>query len=194
MENIIGITGTPGVGKTTISKKLKNDLNYNYLSIKKLVSNKKLYDGVKNASKIVDLEEINNEINKEIHNQTIIDGHLSHLVDTTDLVIVLRLEPLKLLKRLKERRKKNISEYPVQKVRENVEAELMGVCINQALNRKDSKRIIEINTTNKSIEKVKKMIQERIRTQNNHIQEINWLNPTKLQKINQNINELKEGN
>ncbi len=194
MESIIGITGTPGVGKTTISKKLTNDLNYNYLSIKKLVSDKKLYDGVKDASKIVDLEEINNEINEVIHNKTIIDGHLSHLVDTTDLVIVLRLEPLKLLERLKERRKKNISEYPVQKVRENVEAELMGVCINQALNRKDSKRIIEINTTNKSIEEVTKMIQERIRTQNDHIKEISWLNPTKLQKINQNINDLQEGN
>ena len=52
----------------------------------------------------------------------ICEGHLSHLCDGADKVIVLRVRPEILESRLKARN------YSTSKIRENLEAEALGIC------------------------------------------------------------------
>ena len=52
----------------------------------------------------------------------IFEGHVSHLLDGADKVIVLRVRPEILAERL------NARNYSESKIRENLEAEALGVC------------------------------------------------------------------
>ncbi len=57
----ICVSGTPGTGKTTLSKKLANKCDLYYLDVNKFVSQKRLYEGYdkKRKSKIVDIKKLN---------------------------------------------------------------------------------------------------------------------------------------
>ena len=105
---IILITGTPGVGKTTVSSILSEKLDACLIDINELVDKKHLYTGIdeERGYKIVDLDALFNEIDEIIEvdgldNYIIIEGHLSHLFETSDLVIVLRANPDVLRNRMK---------------------------------------------------------------------------------------------
>ena len=66
------------------------------------------------------------ELTKDCEELLIFEGHLSHLCDGADKVIVLRVRPEILEKRLAER------DYSQSKIRENLEAEALGVCSAEA--------------------------------------------------------------
>lgn len=127
---IILITGTPGVGKTTVSFILAEKLNAHLININELVDEKHLYTGIdeERGYKIVDLDALFNEIDDIIgkisnfHKHIIIEGHLSHLFGKSDVVIVLRANPDILRKRMKTKGWKE------DKIRENIEAEIIDVC------------------------------------------------------------------
>ena len=72
---------------------------------------------------------------------------MSHLCDHCDKVIVLRLNPESLEKRLKKRR------YPESKIQENLEAESLAVCTIEAFE-KHGDIVNEIDTTDMSIDEV----------------------------------------
>ncbi len=76
-----------------------------------------------------------------IKGNTILDGHLSHFC-MVDIVIVLRLDPVELKRRL------SLRGWSKEKIKENVEAEALGVCLSEA--RKKCKNVFEIDTTGKS--------------------------------------------
>ena len=59
--NIIAVSGTPGTGKTTLSKKLSKKLNLYYLDVNKIISEYKLSEGYDNKrkTKIVDINKLN---------------------------------------------------------------------------------------------------------------------------------------
>jgi len=52
---VVAVSGVPGTGKTTLSRKLSKKLNFYYLDVNKLISNNKLYEGYdkKRKTKIV---------------------------------------------------------------------------------------------------------------------------------------------
>ena len=130
---IILITGTPGVGKTTVSSILVEKTGAYLVDINKLVDEKHLYTGIdeERGYKIVDMDALFNEMDKIINiddpdKHVIVEGHLSHLFEKSDIVIVLRANPDILKDRMKTKGWKSA------KIRENIEAEAIDVCSYEA--------------------------------------------------------------
>ncbi len=165
---IIIVSGTPGTGKTTLSKKLAKRLNYYYLDINRLISECKLYEGYdrKRRTKIVDINKLNKKLIQKIKSLTkkpinekpnkklpvkyrksikingiIIDSHLSHYIPTkyVDLCIITKCDIKELSKRLKKKR------YHKQKIMENLQSEIFDICLNEANERKH--KVMAVDTT-----------------------------------------------
>jgi len=74
------VTGTPGVGKTTISLNLASKLNARYISITDLVKTKKLVTGVdkKRKTLIADTIKVSDHLQETLSNfedTIILEGH-----------------------------------------------------------------------------------------------------------------------
>lgn len=159
---IILITGTPGVGKTTVSIILKEKLNAYLIRINELVDEKHLYTGIdeEKGYKIVDLDLLFNEldnITRKIDKSSyiIIEGHLSHFYENSDIVIVLRANPHALRGRMK------VNNWGEAKINENIEAEVIGVCSYEA-NEIHGEKAREIDTSDISPQEVSDLIIEAI--------------------------------
>ena len=65
---VIIVTGTPGTGKTTLSKKLAKKLDFSYLDVNETIKKYKLSEGYdkKRKTKIVDVKKLNRALIKEI--------------------------------------------------------------------------------------------------------------------------------
>lgn len=138
---IISVTGTPGVGKTTVSKLLSERLDYEYVSVKDFAVENGIGEKIGDEIEI-DVGELAEMMAGEFKGRNVvIDGHLSHFVPS-DVVVVLRAHPKLVAERLKERG------YPRKKLAENVEAELIDVILVEAL--EENERVIEVDTTGKT--------------------------------------------
>ncbi len=147
---IIGITGTPGTGKTSACALLGGVLDLN-----ELIREEGLYSGVddERGSLIADMDGVYDricEIAQGRDGNLVIEGHLSHHV--CDLAIVLRLSPDELERRLRKRG------YSGAKISENAEAEVVDVILVEAAEWCD--RVYEIDTTGKTVEEVADTIRE----------------------------------
>lgn len=160
---IILITGTPGVGKTTVSGLLTEKIKAHLIDINKLVDEKHLYTGIdeEKGYKIVDLDGLFNEIDdiiRQINDSNkyiIIEGHLSHFFRKSDKVIVLRANPDVLQGRMKTKG------WSAAKIRENIEAEAIDVCSYEAFEIHGDKTN-EIDTSNISPEEAVSLIIDMI--------------------------------
>jgi len=162
---ILIVSGTPGTGKTTVSQNLLNNFKAKVISLNELAISEKLiikYDidretSVINEKKLVrfviKLIESYIKLNLEF---LIIESHFSDIVpgQYIDYVIILRCDPDELCIRLKKRG------YKKEKIRENVQSEILGNSANYFLNKQLNKPILEINTTNYSIDVITKIITE----------------------------------
>lgn len=134
---VIVVTGIPGTGKTLIAKRISKKKGYKYVDVNKIIKEKNLrekYDK-KRRTYEVDIKKLNRTliglIKEEKNKKTkgiVIDSHLSHYLPTkyVDLCIVTKCD-LKILKRRLEKRG-----YPKSKTRENLDAEIFDVCLNEA--------------------------------------------------------------
>ena len=157
------VSGTPGTGKTTVSQNLLNNFKSKVISLNELAISEKLiikYDidretSVINEKKLVryviKLIERYNKLDLEY---LIIESHFSDIVPSQyiNYVIILRCDPDELCVRLKERG------YKKEKIRENVQSEILGNSANYFLNKQLNKPILEIDTTNNSIDVITKTI------------------------------------
>ena len=156
---IILITGTPGVGKTTVSSILVEKTGAYLVDINKLVDEKHLYTGIdeERGYKIVDMDSLFDEMKKIIENiddpdkHIIVEGHLSHLFENSDIVIVLRANPDILKDRMKTKG------WKAAKIRENIEAEAIDVCSYEAFEIHGDK-VNEIDTSDIQPEHVADLI------------------------------------
>ncbi len=147
---IIGITGTPGTGKTSACALIKDVLDLN-----ELVKKEGLHLGVDRTrgSLIADMDSVYDRIQEIAQGRKgdlVVEGHLSHHV--CDVAIVLRLLPDELERRLQERG------YREAKILENVEAEVVDVILVEAVEWCDW--VYEIDTTGKTVEEVADTINE----------------------------------
>jgi len=142
---IIAVTGTPGVGKTTVSKLLVEKLGYEYVNLRDYALEKGIGE-MKGEELEVEVDELVYNFERDFKGKDIVvDGHLSHFLPA-DLVVVLRAHPRLIGERLKERG------YSREKVGENVEAELVDVILVEAL--EENENVIEVDTTGKTPEEV----------------------------------------
>jgi adenylate kinase len=179
------VSGTPGTGKTTIAKELAKRISYNFIDMGELAQNEHIYsdeDSERNT-KIVDERKLAKRIEKEIvakKGKIVISSHYAEIVNPrlVDRVIVLRTHPDKLRGRLHERG------WSDRKIKENIEAEILGVCSFNALTKYGEGKIYEIDTTNISLDEALKIALEIIRSngRSHVVGSINWL--SELEKEN----------
>ncbi len=147
------VTGTPGVGKTTVSHKLASRLNASYIGITSLVKKEKLIASVDEARRtlIADTEKVSKrmqEILESSEGSIIIEGH--YAVDVVskkdvDTVFVLRRDPTELMGVLEKRG------FEGKKIWENLAAEILDVCLLDALSACGADKVCEIDVSGKTV-------------------------------------------
>ncbi|NVM43586.1 MAG: AAA family ATPase [Candidatus Lokiarchaeota archaeon] len=160
---ILIVSGTPGTGKTTISNNIQNYIEAKVISLNELAISENLiekYD-TKRETSIIDnkkligfLIKLIEEYKKGDPEFLIIESHFSDIVPEQyiDFVIILRCDPDELYNRLKRRG------YKTEKIRENVQSEILGNCVNYFMKKPINTPILEIDTTMASIEFITKTI------------------------------------
>jgi adenylate kinase len=158
---IISLTGTPGTGKTSISRILyKNKIDI--LHINKIITKKNIKFEIdqRRKTKIIDIENLNKYIEKKINNKKnllVIEGHLSHLLNNIDKVIILRCHPEELRKRLLKKK------WNKNKINENIESEILDIILCESLSNHSKKDIYEIDTTGKTTNLISSLILDIIK-------------------------------
>lgn len=158
MKNTIFITGTPCTGKTTVSEVLSRKLNCKLIKINDLAIENDFVLGIdeEKGYKVIDIDALNEKVLEIISGSDellIFEGHLAHLCSGADKVIVLRVHPDILRVRLEER------DYSESKIRENLEAEAMGVCTAEAFDEYGDK-ISEIDASGLSIDEITDLVKD----------------------------------
>ena len=183
---VILITGTPGTGKSTVSTLLSVELRGDYIDITRLVREGGLSQGwdETRATTIADMKALRLALANIIgaaSKPVIIDGHYSPdvvLRDEVTLTVVLRRAPWVLREDLKARG------YGASKIRENVEAELLGTCLVEALAAQDPNKICEIDTTGMTPDETVKLIIATIDgVVDCHHGTVDWMNSPEVEKL-----------
>jgi adenylate kinase len=138
---------------------------------------------------IVDMDKLRQEVTRVVEaseDYVILDGHYAQDLVSESLVskvLVLRKAPWFLRHDLERRG------YSRGKVLENLEAEIMGICLNESLTLFPAEKVCEIDTTNNTKEKT---LDEAINLLNNHNgcdrERIDWLTSEET------LNLLREAN
>lgn len=191
---VIVVTGTPGVGKTSISRRLAEVLNALHIDLSSFVIERGLYMKYDEEAEsyVIDEERVIEELRKVIEERelVIVDSHYGEIIpeDYVTLVVVLRIDPVELWNRLIKRGWKKA------KVRENVEAELLSICTINAMEAYGENKVFEVDTTGKEVSEVLNEVLRIIRGEGISGHRIDWLNIKNLSELEEVIRVLSEVN
>ncbi|SDJ89097.1 adenylate kinase [Methanoculleus thermophilus] len=149
---MIGITGTPGTGKTSVAVELERR-GHRVVHLKDTVQPYIIEEDCDRQTMVVDVDRWVDEFEPF---DGIIEGHLAHLLPC-DRVVVLRCRPDILAERLAPR------DYPQEKVAENAEAEALDVILIETLEEHPDDQILEVDTTYLSVHECADRIEQFIR-------------------------------
>ncbi len=141
------VTGTPGTGKTDIAKAIAKKLKMKYIDVNEVIDSnnlKECYDK-KRDTYVVDEKKLSKALVGIIKKDknVVIDSHMAHEIPSkyVELCVVTKCELNELKKRLSKRG------YHENKVRENMDAEIFGICMEEA--KEIGHKILIIDTTKK---------------------------------------------
>lgn len=160
-KQVILLSGTPCVGKTSVAHSLIPRLDALYVNLTDLATHENLILGKDEERNTTIVDEvkmkrrINQIITKTDKQNIIIDGHYAVNVVPTKLVtrvFVLRRDPVELRKIMTN------SAYSDRKLNENLASEILDVCLIDALNAVGATKVCELNITGKTIEETSEEI------------------------------------
>ncbi len=151
---VVAVTGTPGVGKTSLCDFLSQKYGYSHLEVGALASERKLYSGYDQTREvpIADTKRIRREVGRVIRrgdfDVLLIDGHYAYeLISESEVfgVFVLRLDPLRLFQRTNKL-------SSMRKAKENSLSEFLGTVSTEARQRHD--RVADLDVTHLSVSQI----------------------------------------
>ncbi|QSZ66597.1 adenylate kinase [Methanofollis aquaemaris] len=145
---MVGITGTPGTGKSTVAEVLA-DRGRRVVHATETVGPFVLGDDPERDTMVVDAEAWAAAFEPV---DGVVEGHLAHLLPC-DRIVVLRCRPDLLEERLAARG------YAREKVRENAEAEALDVILIETLDLFPAERVLEVDVTALGPEEVADLIE-----------------------------------
>jgi|TARA_B110000438_G_scaffold266413_1_gene280467 adenylate kinase len=145
------LTGTPGTGKTSISKLLNT----------KVVNLSDYYEEASEGKTefgewLLDLDKLNRLVKDLKLEDGFYEGHTSHTLDDLEMVLLLRCDPLVLRERLTKRN------YSKEKINENLEAEALNIILDEALDHIEAEKIFQLDTTHLNPQESSKKVMEFI--------------------------------
>lgn len=148
---VVAVSGVGGTGKTSSVREFERMMKgeYKVVHLNGLASKINAYKGYdrKRKSHVVDMKKLRKVLarikEKNKDKNIIFESLYAHEMDA-DIVIVLRCRPDELKKRLKKKYKWKT------KIKENVEAEMMGMITEEALEKHGKRKVFEIDTTDKT--------------------------------------------
>jgi adenylate kinase len=153
-KRVILITGTPAVGKTTLAKKLAEELKAQYMNLTELSEKEhlELREDKERDTMVVDEVKMRRKLKEIIataQSDVVIDGHYAAAVTLKTLVtkvFVLRRNPIELRGFMQKRG------YSQSKQDENLAAEILDVCLVEALQKQEKEKVCEFDVTGKTVE------------------------------------------
>ena len=159
LSQVILLSGTPGVGKTTISDLLRLK-GYTVFNLNDFIIKHGLYFGYDHSreSVIIDENVLKAKIEKELEQfpeLLFIEGHTSEIVpmEFVKFAFILRCKPSILRERLSLTR-----DYSHSKIEENVQAEIMDECLIAMQEQLPISLILELDTSDIIPEKIVEQI------------------------------------
>jgi len=165
----IVITGNPGVGKHTITKKISEILNFPIIDINIVAKDLELFEKNENTND-VDTQNLAKILGERKLNEKIIVGHLAPYVlekNQVKIIIILRRNPYDLESVYKER---NYSEI---KIKENTGSEILGIITHDTIEKFEEKAF-QIDVSKKNIQQVVERVLKIISKKEGN-EEVDWL-------------------
>jgi len=166
----IVITGNPGVGKHTVTKKISEILNFPIIDINIIAKDLGLFEKNENTND-VDTQKLGKILREEKLNEKIVVGHLAPYVlekDQVKIIIILRRNPYDLESVYKERN------YSETKIKENTGSEILGIITHDTI-KKFKEKAFQIDVSEKNIQKVTDKVLEIISKKEGN-ETVDWLN------------------
>ena len=166
----IVITGNPGVGKHTITKKISEKLNFPIVDINIVAKDLGLFEKNGNTND-VDTKKLAKILGERKLNDTVVVGHLAPYVlekNQVKIIIILRRNPYDLELVYKER---NYSEI---KIKENTGSEVLGIIMHDTIEKFEEKAF-QIDISERNIQQVVEKVLEIISKKEGN-EEVDWLN------------------
>lgn len=158
----VAVTGTPGVGKTTVARRLADERGVKYVDVTERVREgaSSGYDDERDAP-VADIEALRAAVPED----AVADGHLSHRL-SPDFVVLLRCAPDVLRSRLEERG------WGDEKVDENVEAEALGVTAAEAF--AADAPVFEFDTTDATVDETAERVGRAVEARDERTGVVDW--------------------